>query len=150
MKIGFTGTRSETRPLAQKRALRKLLDELAHRHFGMELHHGDCLGSDALAHQYAQELDLGIILHPPTDSRARAFCLADAERPKKPYLERNHDIVDETEMLIVMPNQHAEILRSGTWATARYARKVGKPITFVFPDGTVTSTWPTEVKEKGE
>ena len=31
-----------------------------------------------------------------------------------------------------------EILRSGTWATIRYARKKSKKVMLIFPDGTMT------------
>jgi hypothetical protein len=51
---------------------------------------------------------------------------------------RNHDIVDETELLIACPGELAEAVRSGTWATVRYARKLGRPIVIFWPDGSVT------------
>jgi len=58
-------------------------------------------------------------------------------RKAKPYLARNQDIVDETEVLIAVPAQKKEIVRSGTWATIRRARKAGRLIYFIFPDGRV-------------
>ncbi len=54
----------------------------------------------------------------------------------KPYLERNRDIVDASEVLIACPSTREEVMRSGTWATVRYARKKGMKITLIFRDGT--------------
>ena len=101
-----------------------------------ELHHGDCIGADADMHDLAKEFGFCIILHPPIKSAKRAFCKgADEEREPKEYIPRDHDIVDETEFLIATPNGTSEILRSGTWATIRYARKLGRRILIVYPDG---------------
>lgn len=50
--------------------------------------------------------------------------------------KRNHDIVDATEWLIATPKKFEEI-RSGTWATVRYAKKVKKPVTIIWPDGSI-------------
>jgi len=37
-----------------------------------------------------------------------------------------------------MPKGKVEEWRgSGTWATIRYARKVGKPVTIIYPDGEI-------------
>jgi hypothetical protein len=71
-----------------------------------------------------------IVIHPPTDPKKRAFCKGAAEiREPKPYLDRNHDIVDEgSGLLIAAPFQEEEILRSGTWATVRYAWKIGRAL----------------------
>lgn len=101
-----------------------------------ELHHGDCIGGDALIHDLA-ELVTGyrILIHPPSDSRKRAFCIGTSTFEPKPYLDRNHDIVDATERLIAAPKGFMEELRSGTWATVRYARRKGKPVIIVYPDG---------------
>jgi predicted Rossmann fold nucleotide-binding protein DprA/Smf involved in DNA uptake len=43
-------------------------------------------------------------------------------------LERNHLIVAACDVLNAAPLQDEEILRSGTWATIRYARKAGKTV----------------------
>jgi hypothetical protein len=49
---------------------------------------------------------------------------------------RNHRIVDMTRVLVACPDGE-ERQHSGTWATVRYARKRGKWIIIVYPDGTV-------------
>jgi hypothetical protein len=58
-------------------------------------------------------------------------------RPERPYLDRNKDIVRETASLIAAPAEPEEQLRSGTWSTVRFARKQGKPVFLILPDGTV-------------
>jgi hypothetical protein len=63
----------------------------------------------------------------------RAFCKGDTVYPEKEYIERNHNIVDNTDMLIAFPSTKTEILKSGTWATIRYARKKGKKIIIIDP-----------------
>ena len=98
-----------------------------------EFHHGDCIGADAEAHDIAVAHGIPIIIHPPTDARKRAFChignpqLPIRQLPTKPYLTRNHDIVDASDVLFAAPHG-TEILRSGTWATIRYARKQQKRV----------------------
>ena len=59
-------------------------------------------------------------------------------RTPRPYLSRNKDIVRETDMLIATPAEAEEQRRSGTWSTIRFARKLGKPVFVIWPDGTVT------------
>jgi hypothetical protein len=131
--IGFTGTQKGMTE-AQKKTLRGLLDGGAG-----ELHHGDCIGADAEAHDIADECGYAIILHPPTNYSKRAWCEAPKHmmRPEKPYLDRNRDIVRETASLIAAPAEPEEQLRSGTWSTVRFARKAGKPVFVILPDGTV-------------
>jgi hypothetical protein len=99
------------------------------------LHHGDCVGGDAEVHEVGRYLKLYIIGHPPLNPRMRAWRRCDELRPPKDYIARNHDIVDECEELVAAPHSKAEEVHSGTWATVRYARKQGKLITIVFPDG---------------
>jgi predicted Rossmann fold nucleotide-binding protein DprA/Smf involved in DNA uptake len=41
--------------------------------------------------------------------------------------------------MIATPHSYVEIGRSGTWATVRYARKAGKPIYLILPDGLLGS-----------
>lgn len=121
MHIGFSGTRAGmTRAQKESVFYRLALLEATH------LHHGDCIGADEQAHWIAIELGLKVILHPPTDDSQRAgFIYGVTEmRSPKPYLRRNKDIVKETEVLIATPRGSTEVLRSGTWATVRHARKL--------------------------
>jgi hypothetical protein len=132
MKIGFTGTRSGM-TLRQ----RITLNEMILPNFTGEFHHGDCNGADREAHTVASRRGFRIVTHPPTNDKLRAFCVANEVRDPLPYIERNQVIVDETELLIACPGGADEELRSGTWATIRYARKLKRPTVIVFPDGTV-------------
>jgi hypothetical protein len=91
------------------------------------LHHGDCVGADAQAHSIACELGLFTVGHPPSNPVNRAWCECDELWPEKGYIERDRDIVNCCEILLATPKHQHEILRSGTWTTVRYARKVGKP-----------------------
>jgi hypothetical protein len=115
--VGFTGTRQGMRPW-QKERTRKLLVELG----ATSLHIGDCRGADEDAYEIGRELGLWMVGHPPTASGMRAYLAYDEERTPLPFLSRNHMIVRQTAFLIAAPLGR-EVLRSGTWATVRYARQ---------------------------
>lgn len=131
MRTAFTGTRHGM-TTAQLDAVRDVLQ----RRQGW-LHHGDCLGSDKQAHDIGRALGFRITGHPPLNPVLRAYCECDELREPKPYIARDHDIVDETDELVAAPAEMQEILRSGTWATVRRARKMRKVVTIVYPDGTL-------------
>lgn len=103
-----------------------------------QFHHGDCVGADAEAHDLAYRESLYIVIHPPIVKAKRAFKIAHLMLPAKDYIDRNHDIVDACEVLIATPKMRVEELRSGTWATIRYARKKHKKMFIVYPDGSWT------------
>lgn len=139
--IGFTGTqRGMTEK--QKQELSQWLNIL-HKGGMTHFHHGDCVGADAEAHEIAYTLGYNISLHSPSDEKKRAFSGFTENRyglymrvtvwPAKPYLERNHDIVDACEEMIACPGEPDEVLRSGTWATIRYARKMGVRLIIIRP-----------------
>lgn len=132
MKVGFSGTREGMTAL-QRAHVRELLRGLA----PAEAHHGDCIGADEQFHLLVY-YDNGprVVGHPPSNNQMRAYCGFDFCHVPKPYLERNRDIVDEVDVLIACPKSDVEELRSGTWATVRYARTLGRKIYFVLPDGT--------------
>lgn len=134
MKIGFTGTRHGMTQ-EQTDAVERLLSTL-HPH---EVHYGDCVGADHDFFLIIQEnyWNMKKVAHPCDIKSLRAFTEADEIRPKLPPLERNRNIVDACEHLIVTPGSFQEEQRSGTWATVRYARKSGVPITIVWPDGQI-------------
>lgn len=129
MKLGFTGTQ-EGMSARQKAAFRQML-----RDRGVtELHHGDCVGADSDAHDIAVACGVPrIVIHPPEDPVKRAWCHRRDNgttevfvKPEKDYLPRNRDIVNQTQMLTAAPRTMVEVIRSGTWATVRFARSKGK------------------------
>lgn len=120
MIIGVTGSRNP-RPERVVSALRQRLIALG----AAELHFGDCVGFDAQAYEVATELGLRTVAHPPDNDALRAWCAALIILPAKPYLERNRAIVNAVDFLVAAPDG-PEALRSGTWSTIRYAKKVGK------------------------
>lgn len=126
--VGFSGTQNGTTREQEVWLAQRLLALAA-----TELHHGDCVGADATAHRLGRFLGLRVVIHPPLDESRRAFCPdADEVLPRKPYLDRNRDIVDACEVLLATPDG-PERLRSGTWSTVRYGRRVGKSVEVRLP-----------------
>lgn len=140
LKTGFSGT-SQGMTELQLAVVRQLLVTV-HLSPDDELHHGDCVGADREVHDICHDLGIRTISHPPKNHTKRAFTTRHfSVRGERPYLERNRAIVDECYGLLAAPGS-PEMLRSGTWATVRYARKKGVPISIVWPDGTVTLEGP--------
>lgn len=131
LKLGMSGSREGISATALE-----ILKIFLNTYTFMEVHHGDCVGADAIFHQEATLRNIPIIIHPPVIDKLRAYCQSEKIREPKPYLDRNHDIVNETDILIAFPNTYQEVYNSGTWATIRYARNMKKRIIIVFPDGT--------------
>jgi len=132
-RFGFTGTRHGMTD-AQKSALFSYL----HGSSG-EFHHGDCVGADSEAHDIANECGYCPIIHPPVDPSHRAWREVPAHlmRQEKTHFARNRDIVDETTALIATPFETTEQPKGGTWYTVRYARKQGKTVVLILPDGSI-------------
>lgn len=134
--VGFTGTQVGPKD-AQLLAFRKLLGMLKPI---SGLHHGDCIGWDAAAHDVFDIKGKFIGIHPPINPIKRANCVCKNANQmvfeRKDYLDRNRDIVDATDILIACPQEEeGEVMRSGTWSTVRYARKNRLPIIVVRPSG---------------
>jgi predicted Rossmann fold nucleotide-binding protein DprA/Smf involved in DNA uptake len=95
--------------------------------------HGCCRGADIEAHQIVREV-LGQKVHIsvyPSTARTRAPIPQDADYVHKRLgpLQRNQLIVDcGSGLLFAAPLQTNEVQRSGTWATVRYARRLGMTI----------------------
>ena len=133
MNIGFTGTQKGMTD-EQQSVLKKIFYKLK----PVSFHHGCCIGADHQAGQIADSIPIAnIILHPPINTSKMAKCIGDVTRQPKEYLDRNHDIVDETNILVGTPKEYIEELRSGTWATIRYAKKNNKPVIIIYPDGNI-------------
>ena len=132
MKIGFTGARKGM-TIAQQ----IFVEDLLVKYLPEEVHHGDCVGADAQFDEISKNLKIRRVIHPPDKAIYRAFCRGEVILPEKPYLVRNHDIVNAVEVLLACPAGTQEFRQSGTWATVRYARAhVPLPkVVIVFPDG---------------
>ena len=130
--LAFSGTQLGL-SAAQHEALSQFLTQS--EPWMLEFHHGDCTGADAQAHALVRQIcnDVRIVVHPPSNSAKRAWCQGGKLLPPKPYLTRNRDIVDACDMLLACPKEQEETLRSGTWATIRYARAVGKTVRILYP-----------------
>ena len=128
--VGFSGTQVGLTEL-QVHQITGYLRQLQPR----EVHHGDCVGADAQFHALVREIlpKARIIIHPPLVDGKRAFCEGDETKEARAYLARNRDIVRGSEVLLAAP-QAPEVLRSGTWATVRFARKRNHPVILVLPD----------------
>ena len=130
MKIGFTGTQTGMTE-AQKNIIKKILQT-----FNVaEIHSGDCIGADADFYDIAFFLNLRCIGHIPNNDSKRAFKQYNEICEPKPYLVRNWDIVNGSDLLLATPKENEEQLRSGTWTTIRNAKKIGLPLIIVFPEG---------------
>lgn len=127
--VGFTGTRHGMNR-RQKDGVRERLGGWFRT--GAEFHFGDCVGSDEEAFQMAKQAGYRTVAHPPSSPLLRAFCQADQVLPPAPYIIRNRAIVERSRRLLATPNG-PEILRSGTWATIRYARLLERPIAVFEP-----------------
>ena len=133
MILGFTGTQNPP-TLEQFDALYSLVDALCPD----KARHGDCLGADFTFHAICLELNIPVILHPPINPVKRAYCKgAHTVLEERDYIVRNHDIVDESDSVIACTPTQAEILRSGTWATYRYAKRTGKETFLILPTGEI-------------
>jgi hypothetical protein len=108
-------------------------------------HHGDCLGADEKGAELAKLVGYYIVSHPPEDEKYRAFADSHEEWKEKPYLERNRDIVDNSDIIISVPRKVVTLkeilnckngtLRGGTYYTTRYALKSKKDVIMILPNG---------------
>ena len=140
MIVGFTGTRHGMTE-QQKRCLGMIFE--AWKDFaGIELHHGDCIGADAEADEAARFFPRSVIItHPPINEgkkKWRAYCVSDQRQEPKDYIERDHDIVNRSDFVVAAPRGFTEEIRSGTWATVRYAKTRKIPFVVLWPDGAIS------------
>lgn len=99
-----------------------------------ELHHGGCKGADVQAHEIALRKGCVVIIHPSNLRHWQGRCpRSDRVLPPKDPLERNRDIVDSVDAVVAAPATIGEVLRSGTWATIRYARQENKILAILEP-----------------
>lgn len=131
MIIGFTGTeKGMTYPQEEK------LTSLLKAFRPTVVVHGGCVGADSKFHKICRDQ-----LKPrpricvlPSNIRSKQgnWLGADFVAREAPPLERNDKIVRDVEVLIATPEQNEEIMRSGTWATIRYAKKRNVPVIILY------------------
>lgn len=131
--VGFTGTRRGL-STTQRESLTAVLHALGGRRFV----HGDCIGADAEAAEIAARLGYDVECRPCDLRGHRAFSPVSRQVAEPlPPLERNREIVRDGDVLVACPGEFREVLRSGTWATVRFARRERKALWLVLPDGRV-------------
>jgi hypothetical protein len=135
MILGFTGTRNV--PTVEQLAwLWNQFDDVD------VLHNGACVGADLASHKMALGHHKPIIVHPPVkEAYLASYCLEPhplvTVLARKPYGQRNHDIVNACNKLIALPDGPRRP-HSGTWHTIDYAKRMYIPVTICWPDGEVT------------
>lgn len=140
MIVGFTGTRHGMNAF-QQQALFFLLKGFK----PIYAHHGCCVGADEqfvslLLGDESIARNIRIIYHPANSSALEFNYILrerDIERDRKDYLERNRDIVNESDVILACPFENTEIQRSGTWMTIRYAKKIKRPLIVILPCGSI-------------
>lgn len=119
---------------AQKDALRSFLETLPQQ---ITFRHGDCVGADAEAHDIVREVrpEAKVIKYPSNLPDKTAGKEADEVREPNEPLQRNKDIVRDSDLVIGAPRQQKEIPRSGTWMTLRETRRKNKAVVTFGPNG---------------
>jgi thiamine pyrophosphate-dependent acetolactate synthase large subunit-like protein len=132
MKVGITGTRHGMTEY-QFNHIESFLKELIVLEPDAELHHGDCVGVDEEVATVAKELGYRIVCHPPEKNTLRAEAPSHEMRQPYNYFTRNRNIVDECDVLLVVPREMAPQTSGGTWYTYHYAQKRNKLSTVIYP-----------------
>lgn len=140
IRVGVTATR---RSLTNEQIanITYWIDKQMHHHRISELHHGMCPygGGDHEIEQIATRYNIWVVGHPSLMEPQVEYNVQMLRKPKD-FLERDRDIVDETDYLIVAPwqNEKPKSLRGqGTWYTENYARGGNSKIMIYYPDGRV-------------
>jgi hypothetical protein len=149
--IGISGTRQGLTDIQLKK-VENILIKLQSKYEDMEMHHGDCIGSDQQIHEMVVEKNLvqSIVIHPPKNAALRSFCencfndtIIIKQEFEKDYLDRNKDIVAISELMIITPKENDEIVKSGTWMSYRTSKKLNKKTLLIKPNGQ-QEIWPHE------
>ncbi len=141
--LGFTGTRRGMTFLQFQAVCRLLVTQDGPESVdGVEVvRHGDAVGGDADFARIVRWIEPApkVVVHPRDGDDRRAHTPADAVEPVASALDRARAIVDGCDVLLACPPEAAEESRSGTWGTIHYARRAGKQVILVYPDGSVAA-----------
>lgn len=134
--LGITGTRNGFNK-EQLSTFETLINQLKEKYPTLDtFHQGQCIGVDVKAAKILSE-SFKIISHPPTNQSLVGSSPVDESRPKKGYFARNRDIVNESDIMIVVPAQMQHQNYGGTWYTHDYALEKKKPTYVIYPDGSL-------------
>ena len=125
MKLGFAGTRKGM-SVAQRRNLAIVLSWF--RGGGREFHSGGSGDSDIEAQRMAHAAGYHVHVHPCPGVTAEGSPPDYYWHEVFPPLVRDRHIAEACYVLVAAPLRDKEQLRSGTWATVRYAREAEKPV----------------------
>lgn len=139
--VGFTGS-SMGISIYQECELERVLKFLYRGDLIQMFNHGDCIGADAKASFLAKQIGYKVITYPPENNKKRAFIdYSDFVHKEKPYLERNRNIVNDSNFMIACPDKPMNHIRSGTNSTIRYSFKSKKPIIVINSNGATNVFW---------
>lgn len=131
--VGFTGTQKGMTDL-QKAAISDIFTKEQPK----VAYHGGCIGADIQFDDICYSNHLATVIYPSNiyEKWGRWHYTPFVMATNKP-LTRNHIIVDKSDLLIATPKETSEVLRSGTWATIRYAVGKHKPVYIVYLNGLI-------------
>lgn len=139
-RVSFTGTSIGMTGLQKAEVRKWLIDNEP-----AVLSHGGCIGADDEVDSICDELGIIRVIRPGPEGpkslskehfekRTLGPTLVIHPRSQS-YLDRNKLIVRDGEILLATPKEEQEVLRSGTWATIRYAKKLKRTIKYFWPKG---------------
>ena len=147
-RVGFSGTREGMTPAQRAAALECVMGPSGWDGGRVDLRQGLCVGADSqVVYDVAGCPGVSVFGHPGchAGSAYRAEIeveqLCDKVHPVRHPLDRNRDIVDNTDRLVAAPGPNSR----GTWHTIRYAMSEGKRVDIVHPSGAVETFVPPEV-----
>lgn len=132
--LGFTGSRQG---LTERQ--RTLLASIIEETEPSVVVHGGAKGADTEFHNICIRMTVPLIKVYPSCFTHAWGELHESSRTKiiymdqQPPLDRNWDIVRDRDLVVACPNTAQETLRSGTWATVRYAQQLERTIIVIKP-----------------
>lgn len=134
MNVAFTGTRKGMTP-KQRASVAALLRRYYKGDEDNRFLFGWCIGADDQAAMIAANIGYTLIAYPGASTPdKRGSITPHIKMTAEENLKRNRRMVDECDVLIAGPSGRKEQRRSGTWATVRYASKIGRQTKFAYPD----------------
>lgn len=135
--LGFTGSRKGLSE-RQRYILHQILEECKPE----VAVHGGCIGADTDFHNLCIRHETPVIkVYQSTlvQTWGDRLFLTPTHKTRiiwmgsQPPLDRNWDIVRDRDLVVACPDTAQETLRSGTWATVRYAQQLERTIIVIKP-----------------